>query len=263
VSGMDVYVDGKYAGTVVPNAEGVVGRLKGGAAIAIGQARAMRDVTIYLPLYSSARVTGIKLEAGSKVEAASPYAVARPIVYYGSSITQGGCASNAGGSYQAILGRWLNVDFVNLGFSGKGLGEPAVARAVAEIDAAVFVLDYWANPSVEVLRETLPGFVDVIRAKHPETPIVIPGPYWEPADENSAEGKKVFEGKREVLEKFVEERRASGDLKIQFVDGYSLLGPGDSFGLVDGRHANSAGFYLMAKGLEGVLRGVLGMGESR
>jgi hypothetical protein len=86
------------------------------------------------------------------------------VVFYGSSITQGGCAENPGLSYAAMLGRALKVDFINLGFSGNGLGEPAVAQAIAEIDAAAFVLDHWPNPSLEVYRSTMPGFVATLRA---------------------------------------------------------------------------------------------------
>ena len=57
----------------------------------------------------------------------TPFRTAKPVVFYGTSITQGGCASRSGMSYQAILGRQLNLDFVNLGFSGNGKGEPVVA----------------------------------------------------------------------------------------------------------------------------------------
>jgi hypothetical protein len=83
-------------------------------------------------------------------------------------------------SYQAQVSRWLNLDFINLGFSGNGLGEPAVAEAISEIDAACFVLDYWGNPSPEVFQATLPKFVGTLRRKYPRTPILITGPYFIP-----------------------------------------------------------------------------------
>ena len=76
-------------------------------------------------------------------------------------------------SYQAILGRQLNLDFVNLGFSGNGKGEPAVADMVAEIDASAFVLDFSQNnPTVESLREVYEPFLNDLRTKHPKTPII-------------------------------------------------------------------------------------------
>lgn len=262
-SGIDVYVDGRYLGTAVPDRVGKVARFKHGGGFTLAQTRSMRDVTLYLPLYSAARVNAIVLDSGSRVEPAAPFALARPVVYYGSSITQGGSASNAGGVYMAILERWLNVDYVNLGFSGAGHGQPEVARAMAEIDAAAFVLDYWANPSVDQLRDTLPEFVRILRERHPTTPILIPGPYWEPADAATAEGQATFEGKRDVIRAFVEQRRAAGDAHITYIDGYEMLGPDQSFGLVDARHANAAGFYFMAKGLEPHLRAALGLANGR
>src|SRR5208283_4029197 len=98
---------------------------------------------------------------------AHPYALSRPVVFYGTSITQGGCASRSGMSYQAILGRMLNLDFVNLGFSGNGRGEPELAHAVASIDALCFVLDFAQNNSLESLTQAYAPFLDVIRSAHP------------------------------------------------------------------------------------------------
>src|SRR6185312_1958929 len=100
----------------------------------------------------------------AKISKARPFTPAKPVVFYGTSITQGGCASRSGMSYQAILGRQLNLDFVNLGFSGNGKGEPAVADMVAEIDASAFVLDFAKNnPTVESLREVYEPFLTTIR----------------------------------------------------------------------------------------------------
>ena len=77
-------------------------------------------------------------------------------------------------SYQAILGRMLNLDFVNLGFSGNGIGEPELARAVASINASCFVLDFAQNnPTVDSLAQAYAPFLEVIRSAHPETPILV------------------------------------------------------------------------------------------
>ena len=132
------------------------------------QPRVERDITLYLPLYMPVKVLGIGVDTEARVAPAKPFALAKPVVFYGTSITQGGCASRPGMSYEAILGRRLNIDFVNLGFSGNGLGEPEVARAVAEIDAAGFVLDFGANHKTgEAMREAYAPFLDAVRARHP------------------------------------------------------------------------------------------------
>ena len=157
------------------------------------------------------------------------------------------------------MSRWVDVDFVNLGFSGNGLGEPAVAKAVAEIDASAFVLDYWGNPSPDVYRDTLPGFVDTLREKHPKTPILVIGPYYFSAEAASPKLHETQEEKRKISREFAAARRSAGDAAISHVDGLEMLSREHADGLVDGVHANSIGFYFCAKGLEPHLRKALGL----
>jgi hypothetical protein len=253
-SGFDLYVNGEYCNSAWPDNSGQIVK-----EWSVGAKSQLRDITIYLPLYKAVTVKEIVLEKNAKLEPPAPFALPKPVVYYGSSITQGGCAENPGLSCQAIVSRWLNADFVNLGFSGNGLGEPAVAEAIAEIDAACFVLDYWANPTPEVYKETLPGFVDMLRARHPKTPIVIPGPYYFPAEAVSPETKARQEEKRRIAREFVKARRKARDANIRYVDGFEMLSRQHADGLVDGVHANSIGFYFCAKGLEPHLRKALGL----
>ena len=246
-NGLDIYVDGRYKGSAWPNSKRAINR----SLSPIGPASELRDITIHLPLYGSVKIEQIILAPGSTVAPPTAFALPKPIVYYGSSITQGGCASNAGLSYQAILGRRLNTDFVNLGFSGNGVGEPEVARAVAEIDASAFVLDYWANPSPAVYERTLPPFVGILRAKHPTVPILITSPFYNPFRE------RIQALKRETARRFVDERRAAGDGNVHYVEGLEMISEDTAWGLVDARHANSLGFYLCANRLEPHLRRVL------
>ena len=253
-SGFDLYVDGEYINSAWPDASGRI--VKEWSA---GTKRELRDIMIYLPLYKAVTILEIVLEKDAKLDPPAPFALPNPVVYYGSSITQGGCAENAGMSCQAIVSRWLNVDFVNLGLSGHGLGDRIVAQALAEIDAACYVLDHWANPTPEVYKGTLPGFVDTLRAKHPQTPILVLGPYYFPAEAVSAEMKERQDLKRGIALEFVEARRQAGDGHISYVDGFEMLSREHADGLVDGVHANSLGFYWCSKGLEPHLRRSLGL----
>jgi hypothetical protein len=255
-SGFDLYVNGEYLNSAWPDKDGKISREWN-----VGPAGEPRDVTLYLPLYKGVTIKEVVLDKGAKIDAPRPFALPKPVVHYGSSITQGGCAENPGLSCQAIVSRWLNVDFVNLGFSGNGLGEPEVAKAVAEIDASAFVLDYWGNPSPQVYRETLPGFVDTLRAKHPKTPILVTSPYYFPAESTSPAMKATQDEKRRIAREFVEARSKGGDSSISFVDGLEMLPREHADGLVDGVHANSIGFYFCAKGLEPHLRKALGLGS--
>ena len=253
-SGFDLYVNGEYLNSAWPDKDAKIEKEWG-----VGKAGEMREMTLYLPLYKGVTIKEIVLDKDAKIEAPKAFALPKPVVHYGSSITQGGCAENPGLSAQAIVSRWLNVDFVNLGFSGNGMGEPAVANAVAEIDASAYVLDYWGNPSPQVYRETMPGFVDTIRAKHPKTPILVTGPYYFPAEATQPAMKEKQDEKRAIAREFVEARRKAGDDAIGYVDGLEMLSREHAEGLVDGVHANSLGFYYCAKGLEPHLRRVLGL----
>ncbi|MCK5803825.1 MAG: hypothetical protein KAI66_13375 [Lentisphaeria bacterium] len=248
-NGLDFYVDGRYKGSAWPGAKGVLSR----SFSTYGPASKFRDITIHLPLYNSIKIERISLSPGAEVRPPSAFSLDKPIVYYGSSITQGGCASNPGLSYQAILGRRLNLDFVNLGFSGNGVGEAEVADAVAEIEAAAFVLDYWANPNPETYKRTLPPFVRILRAKHPNVPIVITSPFFNPGRE------RIQADKRKTTREFVAAQRAAGDTNVHYVEGLEMISEDTAWGLVDARHANSLGFYLCANGLEPHLRRILNL----
>jgi len=255
-SGVDLYVRDAYWGTAVPDKDAVPGKVYEHVYFR-GQPRAMRDITIYLSLYSPVKVVEIGLDKDAAMEAAAPFATARPVVFYGTSITQGGCASRAGMSYQAILGRKLNVDHVNLGFSGNGKGEAALARAVAEIDAAAYVLDFAQNnATVESLAEVYDPFIGIVRERHPDTPIVAITPIYAAGE---ATGGRRNEEMRALIRKVVSRRIAAGDTHLQLVEGPDLLGPSRVDGLVDGTHPNDLGFQWMAEGLVERLRKVLGL----
>ncbi len=248
-NGFDIYVGRDYLASAWPDESGKITK-----EWRVGRERKIRDITLYLPLYKAVTVQEMSLDADARLEPATPYAVQKPIVYYGSSITQGGCASNPGGSCQAILERRLNADFVNLGFSGNGLGEPALAEAISELTPSCIVLDFWGNPTAEQYAKALPPFVDVLRKKLPRVPILVTSPFYFPGEETSGEVARQLSDKRRSTREFVETRRKAGDRWIRFVDGLKMLNPQQTAGLVDGVHPNSLGFYFNAQGLEPFLR---------
>ena len=251
-SGFDLYVGPDYLGSAWPDAAGKIDKQW-----RVGTARRMRDITLYLPLYKSVTVRELNLDPEARLEPATPYAMRKPIVYYGSSITQGGCASNPGGSCQAILERRLHADFVNLGFSGNGMGEPVLAEAITELDPSVIVLDFWGNPKVDQYAAALPVFVDILRRRFPRVPILVTSPFYfsaEAADEALA---RTQDAKRCISRDFVRLRRDQGDRQIRYVDGLKMLNPSQTGGLVDGVHCNSLGFYFNALGLEPWLKKAL------
>lgn len=255
-SGVDLYIGNTYWGTAVPDKDAAPGKVYEHVFFK-GQPRVMRDVTIYLSLYSPVKVLEIGLDANAAIEPPAAFSIPRPVVFYGTSITQGGCASRPAMSYQAILGRRLNLDHVNLGFSGNGKGEASLARAVAEIDAAAYVLDFAQNnPTVESLAEVYDPFIGILRERHPDTPILAITPIYAA---NETTGSSRNEEMRALIRKVVSRRIAAGDTHLQLVEGSDLIGPSRVDGLVDGTHPNDLGFEWMAEGLAQRLRKLLGL----
>ena len=252
-TGVDAYIDGVYWSTAIAPRDAAEGKVIEHVYFE-NLPKQDREITLYLALYKPVTVKAIGLDEGAAIGQARRFAVTKPAVFYGTSITQGGCASRSGLSYQAMLGRQLNIDFVNLGFSGNGKGEPAVAGMVAEIDAAVFVLDFSQNnPTIENLREVYGPFLDRLRSQHPKTPIIAITPIA-----MAREGAKIAL-MREHIRQAVSSRIAAGDQRLTLVEGLSLLGRNQLDGLVDGVHPNDLGFQWMAGGLAPPLAEVLAL----
>ena len=261
-SGVDLYADGVYRGTAVADKDAKPGKTYEHVYFK-DRPRTEREIVLYLPLYMGVKVLGIGVAPDAQLRPARPFALSKPVVFYGTSITQGGCASRPGMSYQAILGRDLNLDFVNLGFSGNGLGEPEVARNVASIDASCFVLDFAQNnPTVDSLRDAYAPFIETVRSKHPETPIVAITPIYAVSD-SWEEGNARVQGMRELIRRVAAQRIAAGDRRLEIVEGTDLLGPSRGAGLVDGVHPNDLGFQWMADGLSPRLAKMLNLVPSR
>ena len=212
--------------------------------------RRMRALTLNFPLYNGVAALQIGLRAGARLEAGAPYRPIPPVIYYGSSITQGGCASRPGTCYQAFISRRFNCDYRNLGFSGSARGEQVMADYLARQKCSVMVLDYDHNaPSVAHLAQTHEPLYRTIRAAQPDLPIVLvsrPGEY----DRLEAMEKEEVIPRRNVVHQTFLHALADGDRKIVFVDGESLfagLPRGEC--TVDGCHPNDLGFYGMANAI--------------
>jgi hypothetical protein len=206
------------------------------------------------------RSVALGLEQGADVEAPRPFAHEGRVVFYGTSITQGGCACRPGMLHSNILSRELDVEFVNLGFSGNGKGEPEVARLVAEIDdPCLYILSYEANcPSTEHLERTLRGFIPILREKQPDVPILIISRVAFAKDLllSGAMAQRIRQ--RDLQRGVVEEFRSAGDAHVHFLDGGELLGDDFDECTVDGVHPTDLGFRHLAQGMLPVVKRLLG-----
>jgi lysophospholipase L1-like esterase len=207
-----------------------------------------REYMLYLPLYNG--VTSVELGIPSRgiISRAEPYGpgVRKPIVFYGTSITQGGCASRPGMVYTAILGRWLNYPAINLGFSGNGRMEPEMADLLAELDPAVYVLDCLPNLSPEQVAERIEPFVARLRKSHPRTPILLAEDRTYTNAWLVQSSRERNEGGRRNLRTAYDRLKAAGDVNLYYLPGENQVGL-DSEGTVDGSHSTDLGFMRQAE----------------
>ena len=131
-----------------------------------------REYKLFLPLYDGVTKLEVGIDSVASIEKATPSAV-KPIVFYGTSITQGGCASRPGMAHTNIISRKLDVDCINYGFSGNGRMETPIVELISEIDARFYVIECLQNMDSERVSERVKPLVDIIRTKHPHTPIVL------------------------------------------------------------------------------------------
>lgn len=216
------------------------------------ETREMREVTINFPLYSDVCSLHIGLEEKAKIETATPYSNRKPIVYYGHSITQGGCASRPGNSYPSIISRKLNVDFINLGFSGSARGEKEMAEYIASLDMELFVYDYDHNaPNCEHLQKTHETMFKIIREAHPNLPIIMM------TSTSMARFHDNQSKRRQIINQTYKNAIDEGDKNVYFWDGGKEFAPYAEFGTVEGCHPNDHGFVGIATSLEPLIDKIL------
>jgi len=131
-----------------------------------------REYKLFLPLYDGVTKLEVGIDSTASIEKPSPSAV-KPIVFYGTSITQGGCASRPGMAHTNIISRKLDMDCINYGFSGNGRMETPIVELISEIDARFYVIECMQNMDSEQVSERVRPLVDIIRTNHPNTPIVL------------------------------------------------------------------------------------------
>ncbi len=252
VCGFDLYGsfegDMRYFGTAVPP-QG----FKGGYESVINlPTKEKRTICVNMPLYNGVNKVYIGVEKGSVIEAAEDL-IQPPVVYYGSSITQGGCASKPGDCYQAILHRNLKTDYINLGFSGNAKGEDSMMEYIASLDMSAFVYDYDHNaPTYEHLEATHYKGYKKVREAHPDMPIIF-------MSRPKFYKVEIEHQRNELIKQNFEKARAEGDKNVYFIDGRELI-PEEVYhhALVDNCHPTDLGFFYMAKRIAPLLKAFLG-----
>ncbi|MEI8089413.1 MAG: SGNH/GDSL hydrolase family protein [Opitutaceae bacterium] len=215
----------------------------------------LREYAVYLPLYNGIEKLSIGVAPSATFEPLAPR-TDKPMVFYGTSITQGASASRPGMVHTAILGRRFERSVINLGFSGNGRMDTAVGELLIKIDASVYVIDCLPNMGAAAVREKCIPLVNQLRAARPSTPIVLvedrryTNSWIQPKrDQDHSDNHAAL---REAYEKL----KAAGVTGLYYIGGDDLLGA-DSEGATDGSHPNDLGFVRQADVMEPILRAAL------
>lgn len=203
-----------------------------------------REFRMFLPLYDCL----VSLEIGvdslsSMIKPGKP--AKKPIVVYGTSITQGGCASRPGMSYTNIISRKLGVECINYGFSGNGRMEIPIAEIISDIDAVFYVIDCVPNTGADMIHSNMIPMFELVRAKNPSTPVVfVESTYFERSffDVNS---KKDIDERNHALKTEFDRLLEKGYKDIYYIEGEDALGD-DHEATVDGVHFTDLGFMRFA-----------------
>ncbi len=258
VSGVDLYA--KHQGTWRWLACGFPREQTNQAALVSGLPAEEREYLLYLPLYNGVSEVELGVARGVTVAASPGYGAGKekPIVFYGTSITQGGCASRPGMVHTAILQRRLGRPVINLGFSGNGRMEAELGRLLAELDPAVYVLDCLPNINAAEVRERTEPLVKILREAHPQTPILL-------VEDRSYSDNFLVQSKRmrndesrKELRGAFERLQQAGVPGLHYLEGEHLLGA-DNEGTVDSSHPTDLGFVRQADAFEAALRPILGL----
>lgn len=257
VSGLDLYVR-EAAGSWRWLAVGQPRAQTNTTTLVQGMPVGWREYLLYLPLYNGTKSLELGVPEGAVLAPGGPRAGAarKPVVFYGTSITHGACASRPGMTHVAILGRRFQFPTLNLGFSGSGRMEPVMAEFLAELDPSVYVLDCLPNMKAAEVMERVAPFVRRLRQDHPLTPIVLVEDRFYP-DGFLLEGRRRHnEENHAALRASYETLRREGVKGMYYVPAVDLLG-GDGEATVDASHPTDLGFMRQAEVLGRTLRPLL------
>ncbi len=253
-TGFDLYEDTDGGSRFVRSFQPDIAANGGYEAVVRFDTKKKRFLTINFPSYNAVDELYIGIKSDAKVGFGKTYRSKLPVVYYGSSITQGACTSRPGLIYENIISRKYDLDYLNFGFSGSARAEAAIVEYMSSLDMMAFVSDYDHNaPSVEYLRDTHQRMYEAIRVANPKVPyIMLSRPDFSTHDE------KISAARRDVVIDTYRYARANGDKRVFYIDGEGIFrGPEEDSCTVDGTHPNDLGMTKLAAAIGRVLERAL------
>ncbi|MBQ3140922.1 MAG: hypothetical protein IJC25_03050 [Clostridia bacterium] len=212
----------------------------------------IEDVVIYLPRNQPIAELNIEVEDGAQMLPPTPYKHQQPVLFFGSSITEGAHAASVANAYSALLSHWLDFDYYNFGFSGNCCGQPEIGDVICRLDPSVLVLEYDHNaPSADFLEQTHRPFYEYVRAQKPELPIVM-------MSSPDFDYISQAEQRRAIIRATYDYAVANGDRNVYFLDGETFFGTTDRHSCTtDTIHPNDLGAFRMASVIRPVLEEIL------
>jgi lysophospholipase L1-like esterase len=214
-----------------------------------------REYMLYLSLYDGVVSLKIGIDSLSQIDQPQIDLPVRkkPVVCYGTSILQGGCASRPGMAHTNILSRWFNREFINLGFSGNGRLDYEIAEVIANVDASLYILDFVPNATVEEMNEKAERFYTIIRESRPDAPILfVEDPLFTHIRFDQRIAKEVKD-KNETINRIFESLKAAADENIFLLSSQKMIGE-DGEATVDGIHFTDLGFMRYAELLYPIIK---------
>ena len=258
IRGVDLYVlDDDSTWTPVASGRPSMSSHNNASCIMENMEPRMREYMLYLSLYDGVDSLYVLTDSAARV---LPPAVDlprrdHPMVMYGTSILQGGCASRPGMVHTSVLGRMFNREVINLGFSGNARLDPEIARLMAGCDASVYVLDMLPNCTADILESRLEPFVAILRASRPDVPIPLVESPMFPAWRFNSEVRTTLTHKNDVL-RAIYRRLAATDPHIYYMSADRVLDNVEA--TVDNYHYTDLGFSRFAEAMKPVLETIIG-----
>lgn len=207
-------------------------------------------IHIRFPGYASIDQMELGFTADSSLEACKD-AKSSPIVFYGSSITQGCAASRPSLSYVHLVGDLLKKPILNFGFSESAMGEHEVIDYISRQSACIYIIEYDHNVSVERLRDTHLDVYKSIREKNLDIPIIFISRFSGGLSISEDEDDKRIK----IISDTIAYARGNHDSKVWFLAGKDVLsGKKKEAYFVDDRHPNDEGMKLMAESLVEIIK---------
>lgn len=212
-----------------------------------------RRYQLYLPLYNNCKNLRFGITKGRKITFL-PVRTEKPVLVYGTSITQGACASRPGMAWTNVLGRKLNYPITNLGFSGNGRLEPEVMEFITQVDAAVYVLDCLPNlgpnetRNEAEIKKRLYASIKHIRDQKPKADILLTHHAGYSDGEVDSARKAIYETLNRWTTEVFDELRSTGEAHLFMLTKKEINLSNDAF--VDGTHPTDLGMEQYAKAYE-------------